>query len=47
MVDNLFSKIDIDPKNINFLDGNALDPDAESERYAKAIKAAGGSISSF
>jgi len=42
MVDNLFSKIDIDPKNINFLDGNALDPVAESERYAKAIKAAGG-----
>ncbi|NLB36594.1 MAG: glucosamine-6-phosphate deaminase [Clostridiales bacterium] len=42
MVDNLFSKIDLDHKNINFLDGNAADPAAESERYANAIKAAGG-----
>ena len=41
MKENLFSKIDIDPENINFLDGNA-DAEAESARYAQDIKAAGG-----
>lgn len=41
MVDNLFSKVDIKPENIDFLDGNA-DPEAESERYKKAIEAKGG-----
>ena len=41
MKENLFSKIDIDFNNINFLDGNA-EPIAESERYARKIKNAGG-----
>ncbi|HZJ77595.1 MAG TPA: glucosamine-6-phosphate deaminase [Clostridia bacterium] len=42
MVDNLFSKIDVKPENINFLDGNTSDPQKESERFAKVIKDAGG-----
>ena len=42
MMDNLFSKIDIKPENINFLDGNAEDFEAESRRYAQKIEAAGG-----
>lgn len=37
----LFSRVDIDPANVGFLDGNA-DPDAESARYSAAIAAAGG-----
>lgn len=41
MQENLFSKVDLDQNNIDFLDGNA-DPDAESKRYAEAIKAKGG-----
>ncbi len=41
MEENLFSKVDIAPENINFLDGNT-EPVAESARYARAIKAAGG-----
>ena len=41
MEENLFSKIDVDFNNINFLDGNA-EPIAESERYARKIKNAGG-----
>lgn len=42
MFENLFSKIDVDPANVNFLDGNAADAKAESDRYAAAIDAAGG-----
>lgn len=42
MHENLFSKIDINEKNVNFLDGNASDYDAESKRYADEIKASGG-----
>ena len=42
MVDNLFSRIDVKPENINFLEGNVPDAQAESDRYAKAIKDAGG-----
>jgi glucosamine-6-phosphate deaminase len=42
MMDNLFSRIDVKPENINFLDGNAADPEAESKRYAEAIIKAGG-----
>ncbi|MCR5485422.1 MAG: glucosamine-6-phosphate deaminase [Clostridiales bacterium] len=42
MMDNLFSKIDVKPENINFLDGNAPDWQAESKRYADAIINAGG-----
>ncbi|MGN0635180.1 MAG: glucosamine-6-phosphate deaminase [Acutalibacteraceae bacterium] len=42
MFENLFSKIDVDPANVNFLNGNAPDAQAESDRYAEAIEAAGG-----
>lgn len=42
MHENLFNYIDIKEENVNFLDGNAEDCDAESKRYAEAIMAAGG-----
>ncbi len=42
MFENLFSKIDINADNVNFLDGNTDDPDAESARYADAIASKGG-----
>lgn len=42
MFENLFSKTDINPENVNFLDGNTDDPEAESARYAAAIAAKGG-----
>lgn len=42
MHENLFNHVDIKEENVNFLDGNAKDCDAESKRYAEAIKAAGG-----
>lgn len=42
MNENLFSKIDLDPDNVHFLDGNAADAEAESARYAAEIEAAGG-----
>ncbi|HBL41585.1 MAG TPA: glucosamine-6-phosphate deaminase [Ruminococcaceae bacterium] len=42
MHENLFNHTDIKEENVNFLDGNASDYDAESKRYAEAIKAAGG-----
>lgn len=42
MHENLFDHVDINEENVNFLDGNAKDCDAESKRYAEAIKAAGG-----
>lgn len=42
MMDNLFGKIGVNPENINFLDGNAEDEKAESERFSKAIENAGG-----
>lgn len=42
MFQNLFSHVDIDPANVGFLDGNVTDYDAESKRYAEAIKAKGG-----
>ncbi|MBQ4245339.1 MAG: glucosamine-6-phosphate deaminase [Clostridia bacterium] len=41
MYDNLFSKVDLKPENIDFLNGNA-DPEAESERYRKSIEDKGG-----
>ena len=41
MRENLFSKTDVEPANVGFLDGNA-DPDEESARYAAAIESAGG-----
>ena len=40
MHENLFNYIDIKEENVNFLDGNAKDCDAESKRYAEAIRAA-------
>ena len=42
MWQNLFQYLDIKKENVNFLDGNAADYDAESRRYAEAIRAAGG-----
>ena len=42
MFENLFSKTDINPENVNFLDGNTADPEAESKRYADAIASKGG-----
>lgn len=41
MVDNLFSRTDIDLNKVNFIDGNAEEK-AECERYENAIEAAGG-----
>ena len=42
MQENLFKYLDIKAENVNFLDGNAADYEAESRRYAQAIQAAGG-----
>ena len=39
---NVFQHIDIDPKNVHILNGNADDLDAECEAYEAAIEAAGG-----
>ena len=39
---HLFSKVDVDPKNINILNGNAPDLKAECARYEAKIKAMGG-----
>lgn len=42
MHENLFDHINIPKENINFLDGNAEDPEEECRRYEEKIKAAGG-----
>lgn len=42
MWSNFFKHIDIDPKNVNLLDGNAQDLCAECDRYEVEIKKAGG-----
>lgn len=42
MHENLFDHINIPEENINFLDGNAEDPQEECRRYEEKIKAAGG-----
>ena len=42
MHENLFDHISIPEENINFLDGNAEDPEEECRRYEEKIKAAGG-----
>ena len=42
MHENLFDHINIPEENINFLDGNASDPEEECKRYEEKIKAAGG-----
>ena len=42
MWDNFFSHIDIQPENVNILNGNAADLEAECETYEQMIKAIGG-----
>ena len=42
MWDNFFSHIDILPTNVNILNGNAEDLEAECEAYEEKIKAIGG-----
>ncbi|XP_044270934.1 glucosamine-6-phosphate isomerase-like [Tribolium madens] len=42
MFDNFFKHIDIDPKNVHILDGNAPDLKKECEDYEKKIKEMGG-----
>jgi len=42
MWSNLFSHVDIPEENVNILDGNADDLDAECDRFEEKIKAAGG-----
>jgi glucosamine-6-phosphate deaminase len=42
MNEHLFSRVNVPPDQIHFLDGSALDADAECERYETAIVAAGG-----
>lgn len=39
---NFFSHIDIKPENVNFLNGNAPDAQAECRRYEEKIKSYGG-----
>ena len=39
---NFFQHIDIDPKNVHLLDGNAEDLEEECRQYEQAIKDAGG-----
>lgn len=39
---NFFNHIDIQEKNVNILDGNTDNPEAECERYEKKIKSVGG-----
>jgi len=42
MWDNFFSFIDIQPENVNILNGNASDLDAECELYEEKIQSVGG-----
>jgi glucosamine-6-phosphate deaminase len=42
MWDNLFDHINIRPENVNILNGNASDLQAECEKYEAKIKAVGG-----
>ncbi|WP_297097046.1 glucosamine-6-phosphate deaminase [uncultured Draconibacterium sp.] len=42
MFENFFNHIDIPKENINILDGNAADLDAECERYEAKIESYGG-----
>lgn len=42
MMSNFFIQIDIDPKNVHLLNGNAADLQAECENYEQLIKEAGG-----
>lgn len=42
MYNNFFKHIDIDPKNVHILDGNAMDLEKECDNFEKKIKEAGG-----
>jgi glucosamine-6-phosphate deaminase len=42
MEGHLFSRVNLNPSRINFLDGSAPDPAAECTRYEQAISSAGG-----
>ena len=42
MREHLFDRVNLQPKNINFLNGAAADPLAECERYERAITRVGG-----
>jgi len=42
MFDNFFKHIDIDPKNVHILDGNAEDLNKECEMYEDKIRESGG-----
>ncbi len=42
MWDNFFNHIDIDPNNVNMLNGNATDLEAECAAYEAKMKAIGG-----
>jgi glucosamine-6-phosphate deaminase len=41
MKEHLFSRVNLDPARINFLDGAAPDPEAECARYERAIEQSG------
>lgn len=42
MWNNFFNHVDIHPENVNILNGNAADLEAECERYENKIKSCGG-----
>jgi glucosamine-6-phosphate deaminase len=42
MEQHLFSRVNVAPERVHFLNGGAPDPDAECRRYEDAIAAAGG-----
>ena len=42
MWNNFFKHVDINPENVNILNGNAADPEAECAEYEERIRKAGG-----
>jgi glucosamine-6-phosphate deaminase len=42
MTEHLYARVNVDPSRTHALDGGAVDPDRECERYEAAIAAAGG-----
>jgi glucosamine-6-phosphate deaminase len=42
MWNNFFNHVDINPENVNILNGNAADPEAECAEYEERIRKAGG-----
>jgi glucosamine-6-phosphate deaminase len=42
MEQHLFSRVNLQPEHVHFLDGSASDPEAECRRYDQAIEEAGG-----